>query len=216
MRTDDLLSGLHSYLRLPIEKVMWFTILFVISGLNPVMSDHWLRGFLHSHPSIVPRLTSNLDRKKTAEWTEDKCDGYIDLLTSLDERGYLDDPRGIFNLDESSFILGHERSIAFAPREAKQVKSLSDGSTRDQVSVLFCGDATGKILRPCVLFDAKTHSESMLENMSNELYVAANDSGMMDPYVFTNYFKQEIIPSLVCEKVKIIEQVFTLTVMFLY
>ena len=156
------------------------------------MSNCWLRGFLQRHPHVVPRLTSNLDRKKAAEWTEENCNAYIDLLTSLDDRGYLDDPRGIFNLDESSFMLGYERMIAFSPKGAKQMKCLSEGSTRDQVSVLFCGDATGKILRPCVLFDAQSHAESMYENTANKLYVAVNDSGIMDPFVFTNYFKQEI------------------------
>ena len=166
------------------------------------MSNCWLRGFLPRNLSIVPRLTSNLDRKKAAEWTEEKCDSYIELLTLLHDRGYLDDPRRILNLDESSFMLGYERSIAFAPKGTKQVKCLSDGSTRDQISVLFCGDATGRILRPCVLFDAETHSESIFENTANKLYIAVNDSGMMDPFVFTDCFKKEIIPSLVCEKVK--------------
>ena len=104
-------------------------------------------------------------------------------------------------MDESSFKFGYESSKVFARKGAKQVKLLSEGTTRDQISVLFCGDATGKMLRPLVLYDGKLHLESMYEGTADKIYVAVNESGMMDPAIFMKYFEEEIVLKLVCQKV---------------
>ena len=107
-------------------------------------------------------------------------------------------------MDESSFKIGLESTFVFARKGSKQVESYSDGSTRDQLSVLFCGDATGKMLRPCVLYDGKLHLESMHQGTEDKIHVAVNESGMMDPFVFTKYFQEELIPHLVCQKVRLL------------
>ena len=164
------------------------------------MSDRWLRGFLDRYPTVVLRLATNLDRKKSSEWNVANCEGYVEILKSLQERSYFDDPREIFNMDDSSFKMAHESMFVFARKGAKQVKSMSEGTTRDQLSVLFCGDATGKMLRPLVLYDGKLHLQSMFEGTEDKIHVAVNQSGMMDPFVFTTYFQKEIILSLVCQK----------------
>ena len=153
------------------------------------MSDKWLKGFLKRNPRVVLRLASNLDRKKALQWSTENCEGYIEQLASLEQRGYSSDPRGIFNMDESSFKLRYESSKVFARKGVKQVKLFSEGTTRDQLSVLFCGDATGKMLRPLVLYDGKLHLESMYEGTADRLHVAVNESGMMDPAVFKKYFE---------------------------
>ena len=150
-----------------------------------MMSDKWLRGFLKRNPTVILRLASSLDQKKSLEWNAENCEGYLEILKSLHERGYLENPRGIFNMKESSFKRGLESSFVFAHRGAKQVKSYSDGSTRDQLSVLFCGDASGNMLRPCVLYDGKLHLESLHLETEDRIHVAVNESGMMDPFVFT-------------------------------
>ena len=173
---------------------------WLIAGLDPRVSDRWLRGFLKRNPAVVLRLATNLDRKKDLEWNVKNCEGYIDILTTLHERGYLDDPRGIFNMDESSFKLGHESTFVFARKGAKQVKSMSEGTTRDQLSVLFCGDATGQMLRPRVLYDGKLHLQSMHDGTEDRIHVAVNESGMMDPFVFKKYFEEGLFLNLSVKK----------------
>ena len=46
-------------------------------------------------------------------------------------------------------------------------------------------------------YDGKLHLESMHQGTEDKIHVAVNESGMMDPFVFTKYFQEELIPNLV-------------------
>ena len=61
------------------------------------------------------------------------------------------------------------------------------------------------MLRPCVLYDEKLHLESMHQETEDKIHVAVNESltRMMDPFVFTQYFKEELNPKLVRQKVRV-------------
>ncbi|GAU97574.1 hypothetical protein RvY_08848 [Ramazzottius varieornatus] len=108
--------------------------------------------------------------------------------------GYLSDPAAIINFDESGFMLGFEKEKVCAARGMKHVPSYTDGTTRDRVSTLVCGDAAGKIYKPLVLFDGIMHLESMFDNTDGKLYNAVNGSGVMDCDLITDYFRKVILP----------------------
>ena len=69
----------------------------------------------------------------------------------LKEEGYLSDPNGIFNLDESGFFLGYDYNVVYARRGSKRILSHPDGDTKERVTVLACENAAGKMLRPFIL-----------------------------------------------------------------
>ena len=98
-------------------------------------------------------------------------------------------------MDKSAFKFGHESSKVFARTGAKQVKLFSEGTIRDQISVLFCRDATGKMMRPLVLYDSKLHLESMCEETTDSIHVAANESGMIDPVIFKSISSRKSFPN---------------------
>ncbi|GAV06170.1 hypothetical protein RvY_16197 [Ramazzottius varieornatus] len=149
---------------------------------------------------ISRRLTSNVDRKKAREWDKEKAQSYVALLSEHHAAGYLTEPEGIFNLDESGFILGYKRDRVYTEAGVKQAIAHTEGTTRVQVTVLFCGDATGRMLRPLVLYDGKVQLESMHRGTDDKLYVAVNDSGTMDADVLTDYFRKEVIANMTAQK----------------
>ncbi|GAU96001.1 hypothetical protein RvY_07511 [Ramazzottius varieornatus] len=169
-------------------------------GMKPSFTNWWHRKFLKEHPEISRRLTSNVDRTKAREWDKEKAEAYIALLSEHHAAGYLTEPEGIFNLDESGLILGYERDRVHTEVGVKQARAHTEGTTRDQVTVLFCGDATGRMLRPLVLYDGKVQLESMHRGTDDKLYVAVNDSGTMDADVLTDYFRKEVIPNMTAQK----------------
>ena len=143
-----------------------------------------------------------MDRKKAREWNMENSETWIGLLQRLNDEGFRNDPKGIINLDESPFMMGFEREIVYAKRGTKHVKSLTEGSTREQVTVLFCGTAQGTMFVPLILYDGVVMLESMVRGTHGKVCVAVNASGIMDADVLTGYFRSEVIPKLEAEKVK--------------
>ena len=133
-----------------------------IPGMMSAFSNKWHLQFLSKYPQVSRRLASNIDRKKSREWDNANSESWIGLLERLHNEGFLSDPRGIINLDESPFMMGFERETVYAKRGTKQVKSYVEGSTRDQITVLFCGNAAGKMFVPLVLYDGVMLLESMV------------------------------------------------------
>ncbi|GAU91843.1 hypothetical protein RvY_04022 [Ramazzottius varieornatus] len=68
-------------------------------------TDQWHRKILQRNREISSRVLSALSFKKSREWTAKRCEDWLSLLQKLSERGFLDDPEGIWNLDESGFRL---------------------------------------------------------------------------------------------------------------
>ncbi|XP_055349042.1 uncharacterized protein LOC129595932 [Paramacrobiotus metropolitanus] len=164
------------------------------------MTDTWHRAFLHRHPEISIRITHARDRKKAREWTVENCTEWVTTLSELHAFGYLSDPRGLFNLDESGFTLAEKVKKVYAPRGQKEILSYADGSDRDVVSTLFCGRADGLILRPFVLFAGMQHLHSRIAGTADRCYISYNHSGSMDEEIFADYVRKEIFPNMIIEK----------------
>lgn len=123
------------------------------------------------------------------------------MLTPFAEEGWLDDPAGIINFDESAFQLDEEYDKVFAARGAPEVVSFLGGDPKERITVLVAGSAQGKIFRPLALYDGKVNLLSRLEGTDDNCCVSTDPSGWMDPDVLTEYFRLEIIPKLTADKV---------------
>ena len=170
-------------------------------GITAKFSDKWHRDFLKRNSRLTKRSSDKRDRKKAREWKVESAEAYIEILEELRQEGYLVDPKGIINLDESPFILGFENYPVYAEKGVKHVVNYIEGSTRDQVTALFCGDASGSMFKPLVLFDGTLHLRSWYENTENRVHVGTNGSGTMDADILTMYFEKEILPNLTAKKV---------------
>jgi len=82
------------------------------------------------------RTTQAQNVKKLKEWTPENAKLWISVLQGLQDDGYLDDPRGILNFDESGFKLAVMISKTIAPRGKQFVQSLTTGSCLSVVSTL--------------------------------------------------------------------------------
>lgn len=92
------------------------------------LSVKWFRGFRLRHPRISERVTEAKNIKKIKEWTNDTAKEYIKLLQSLMDDGYLNDPAGIFNYDESPFKLAVLNSKTLAAKGKQYVHSFATGT----------------------------------------------------------------------------------------
>ena len=157
-------------------------------------SPQWHRDFLGRHKQLSVRATSAKSRKKSEEWNQEKCDAWIILLTTLHEDGFLTDPDGIVNVDESPFPTGETHDKVYAECGTREVESFGTGSDREHITTLFGGFASGRTLRPVVLYDGKMHIRSRFDGTFDDVLIGVNNSGVMDNKTMVEYFRKELLP----------------------
>ncbi|GAV02619.1 hypothetical protein RvY_13160 [Ramazzottius varieornatus] len=123
------------------------------------------------------RITHSSNRKKDRE-----CEEYISILQDVHVRGFLERPEQVWNLDETAFTTSEMYDRAIARKIAKQIPSQFDGTEKENVTILPCGNAAGVQLKCMALYAGKVHVQSRL----------VNASGYMDQVHFANYIKTEL------------------------
>ena len=151
------------------------------------------------------RVISALSFKKSREWTFDRCEEWIKILQGLYDRGFMSNPNGIWNLDESGFQLAEMYDRVYAQKGSREVIAYhkSSESDRDNISLLAVGNAAGRMLRPLILYKGKTHIASHFKDTNNACWLSTNSSGFMDAQVLQEYLEKEFLPALTSPKVTV-------------
>ncbi|GAV06943.1 hypothetical protein RvY_16851 [Ramazzottius varieornatus] len=97
------------------------------------VGDSFFRRFLKRHPEISLRVTHSFNRKKNREWTTERCEEYISKLRVLHDRGFLDRPEQVWNLDETAFSTSEMFDRVVARKGAKQIPSQFDGNENERL-----------------------------------------------------------------------------------
>ncbi|GAV09699.1 hypothetical protein RvY_19194-2 [Ramazzottius varieornatus] len=150
------------------------------------------RSFLDRHDEISLRITHASNRKQDREWTAEVCEEYISKLQKLYDEGFLNTPEQVWNLDETTFDTTNLFDRMVGRKGMKQIPSQYNGTAKECVTVLPCGNAAGLQLKLLALYSGKLHLKSRLEDTFNMCYHAVNESGYMDQLIFANYIKEVV------------------------
>lgn len=135
------------------------------------------------------------------DWTIDIAEKWIDILQTLDKDGYLSNPHGIWNLDETGFSLGEMWRRVYAIKGTKQVLSSSDYDSKQLLTVLAGGNAAGLMCRPLVLYDGRLQISSRFDGTEDKVLIGVNRSGWMDNEYFAAFVREELLPKITADKV---------------
>lgn len=177
----SLFSILLKYFRIPVG----------FTGLKyKAFNNQHFRRFLKRHPNLSMRITHASNRKKDREWTHELAEKYISELTEfLYDRGFLEEPEQVWNLDESDFNTAEMFDRVVGRKGMRQIYSQFDGTEKELVTILPCGNAAGLQLPFMALFSGKLHVRSRLDGTGGHCYQGVNASGTMDQLHFANYLK---------------------------
>ncbi|GAU87628.1 hypothetical protein RvY_00447 [Ramazzottius varieornatus] len=167
---------------------------------NTKFDDKYFRRFLKIHAELSIRVTHASNRKKAREWTMERCEEYIAKLQKLHDEGYFERTEQFWNLDEKAFDTAEMYDRVIARKGARQIPSLYDGTEKECVTILPCGNAAGIQLKFMALYAGKVHVRSRLDDTEGVCYHAVNSSGYMDEIHFANYMKQVVFPALTEDK----------------
>ena len=162
----------------------------------------WWVGFLRRHPDLVLRKPEHLQLVLAQAATSEIIDHWFTqcLKPVLEQLDLFDKPHNIFNADETGFPLSGNPGHVLAKRGMKSPQTIIGGSGRDNITVLACASATGKLLPPFVVYTGKHLMASNVNGGPFATKYSVSDSGWMTKIGFLDWFQNLFIPSLTEER----------------
>ena len=180
---------------------MSLLVLYVLGLKNTSVNDKWLSRFMERSGNLSVRETHASNRKKDREWNTERCEEYIGKLQKLYDEGSLLKAEQCWNLDETAFNTAELFDKVIARKGRKQIPSQFDGTEKECVTVLPCGNAAGLQLKFMALYSGVVHVQSRLDDTHGMCYHAVNSCGYMDEKHFAEYIRKEVFPAMTDNKV---------------
>lgn len=126
---------------------------------------------------------------------------YLLKFEQLFNEGCSTSANGCWNLDGPRFKLTETFNRVYAPRGVPVIQSIVEGTNRDQITVLACGNAAGVMLKPFILYTGTLRNRSRFDSTNDECVIGVNSTGTMDNPTFADYVKNHAIPYVIEQKV---------------
>nr|XP_049693639.1 uncharacterized protein LOC126054037 [Helicoverpa armigera] len=171
---------------------------------NPFKDDQpgkkWYNGFLARHPEVSKRVPQSLttcraivSENNIRSWFSKIRQYFVDnKLIEL-----LQDPKRIFNCDESGFYLSPQEKQVLVRKGSKKVYNRTVNDEKECLTVLLTVAADGAIPPPLIMFPYKRYVPSYITaNMPKGWGMGHSDSGWMTSETFYEYITNVFHPWL--------------------
>ncbi|KAI4472143.1 homeobox-like domain superfamily [Holotrichia oblita] len=117
--------------------------------------NKWYKSFLKRHPELSERVTQNLTKGRS-EVTEQKLRGWFDEIqqyfTSKNLEDVFEDPRRVYNCDETAFFLAPKGVKCLVQKGDKTPYCFISNDDKECLTCLITANANGEILPPMVVY----------------------------------------------------------------
>lgn len=118
----------------------------------------WFQLFRTRHPTISMRVAQNISKSR-AKVTESNLRNWFENVRKFCETSdctdALNDPKRIYNLDETAFFLAPTPDKVMAKKGSRTVYNITKNSDRQCTTVLMGGNASGQLAPSMVVFKNK-------------------------------------------------------------
>lgn len=136
--------------------------------------DKWFHLFLKRHQDVGLRIAQNINRAR-ASVTEESLRNWFKLVrnycTKQKCESVLEDPRRIFNIDETAFFLSPDPGKVLVKRNTRTAYSFRSNSDRECTTVLLGGNAAGTPTPPMIIVTLKRVVGANLEGIPSDWIV---------------------------------------------
>lgn len=167
--------------------------------------DTWFKAFLKRHPQISERHAEsiNLGRALVNEASIRKWHSDLqNYLNSENAQDILNEPRRIFNADESGFLTNPETGLVLAPKGMGNFYSINTGSEKESITVLVTVNADGKLYPPMIVYPYERIPSAIVKNLNQNWPVGRSKTGWMTGQTFYGYLANTFLPLLKEENIK--------------
>ncbi|KAI5638887.1 DDE superfamily endonuclease domain-containing protein [Phthorimaea operculella] len=163
----------------------------------------WYNLFLKRHPAISERTAQNLTTARDAVTEENLKSWFKEVESYIQENNLKEaseDPRRIFNTDESAFYLSPKAGKVLAKKGDKHIYQ-SSGDEKDNLTVLITGNAAGELAPTMVVFAYERVPSAISSRFPEEWYIGRSPSGWMCGATFFEYIANKFNPWLVQQNI---------------
>ena len=157
---------------------------------NNLPGPDWLKNFVRRH-NLTQRLADNVKGSR-AEITQELVNGYFDNLETSVE-GVT--PENIYNYDETNVTDNPKAKTVIVRRGRRRVERKIEHS-KQTISLMFCGSATGQYLPPMVVYRAANLYSSWTQNGPRGAIYDSTPSGWFDSRTFEFWFENLFLPNV--------------------
>ncbi|KAJ2949894.1 hypothetical protein O0L34_g11214 [Tuta absoluta] len=163
----------------------------------------WYSLFLNRHPAISERTAQNLTTARDAVTEENFKSWFMEVESYIQENNLKEaseDPRRIFNTDESAFYLSPKAGKVLAKKGDKHIYQ-SSGDEKDNLTVLITGNAAGELAPTMVVFAYERVPSAISSRFPEEWNIGRSPSGWMCGATFFEYIANKFNPWLVQQNI---------------
>ncbi|KFA81551.1 hypothetical protein S40288_09929 [Stachybotrys chartarum IBT 40288] len=122
-----------------------------INGKAGPFGNNWVDRFLQRNEEAQTKVSQALEALRALSTTEDHVRAHIRRLTQLQlERNFT--PSNTYNADETGVTEGESAAGRVIGTSLTKDCAVVDADRRQWVTILECGNASGRVIDPCVIF----------------------------------------------------------------
>lgn len=165
----------------------------------------WYEAFLRRHPNISERVAQNLTaaREKVSEQQIRQWFQEIEVyLRSKNLFDITNDPKRVYNCDESAFFLQPKGNRVLAKKGDKSIYHAGTNDEKENLTVLVTANAAGKLAPPMVIFKYERIPSHIALSINKRWGIGRSESGWMCGPTFYEYITNVFVPWLNENKIK--------------
>lgn len=159
----------------------------------------WLKAFLKLHPSLVKRTSEGVTKASACVSEADIKKWFLEIRNYFTSENLLEaiqDPKRVFNADETGFQLCPSTGRVLAAKGDRNVYSVELGNSKENVTVLFTFSADGTTCPPLIVFPYKRLPEKIASSVPPKWGIGRSDTGWMTADVFNQFITEIFAPYL--------------------
>ncbi|KAJ4175462.1 hypothetical protein NW767_15841 [Fusarium falciforme] len=164
-------------------------------GREKPIGVHWLARFMKRHPSIKTKIGKRQEASRFNCFTPTAVNWYFDIRES--EYGWIK-PENTVNVDEGGIMAGFGLdSLVIGSSDPKKKAFLKGSQSRTWTSFLEAATATGRLLKPGIIFKGKELQQQWFIDELKEVadwYYITSDNGWTDNHIAVEWLKQVYLP----------------------
>ena len=151
---------------------------------------YWWGNFHARHPELTLRTADNLERSRASALTKEVVDGYFETLKcTLEENDLVNEPRQLFNCDETFLPLNMSCEKVITRKNTKHVYAQSRG-TSEHITLLCGASAAGVALPPMIIFSKSFPGGVYKFDGPDDAVYGKSESGWIDSELFIVWMKK--------------------------
>ena len=189
VRKSDVQSTVQKFLEENEERVTPFK--------NRRPGKGWMKAFMKRHPRISVRTPETVSKARASNTEESIREWFDHLKTNLEEMGalnVLEDPKRVFNTDETCVRLCPRSGRVIGERGWKNVYEVAVGPEKSTLTFLGTFNADRDIVAPMVIYPYKRVPGDIERMLPANFCHGRSDSGWMKSETFYEFISKGFIP----------------------